>query len=73
MTYHKYHGHNRNVDLLRLLSHDIVLTTYGTVAADFKRKGSLLHRTQWYRIVLDEGLAFDSIDVSTLFDYYQLT
>ena len=55
ITYHKYHGHDRNVDLISLLSNDIVLTTYGTVAAEFKRKKSLLHQIKWYRIVLDEG------------------
>ncbi|KAG8533004.1 uncharacterized protein KY384_001786 [Bacidia gigantensis] len=55
LNYHKYHGHSRNVDLVGLLSNDIVLTTYGTVAAEFKRKKSLLHQIKWYRIVLDEA------------------
>lgn len=34
---------------------DIVLTTYATVAADFRRGKSMLNRIFWYRLVLDEG------------------
>jgi SNF2 family DNA or RNA helicase len=55
LTYYKYHGHARKIDYPRLLEHDIVFTTYGTIAAEFWRNRSLLHAIHWYRIVLDEG------------------
>lgn len=55
LSTYKYHGHGRAIPLLDLLSHDIILTTYGTVAADIKAKNDLLHRVVWYRVVLDEG------------------
>ncbi|KAF1840938.1 uncharacterized protein K460DRAFT_389454 [Cucurbitaria berberidis CBS 394.84] len=55
LTYHKFHSRDRKIDCLSLLQKDIVFTTYGTVAADFSRKRSLLHQVHWYRIVLDEA------------------
>lgn len=36
----------------------IVLTTYHTVSAEWKNGSSLLFRTKWKRIVLDEGLVW---------------
>lgn len=56
LTYHKFHGRDRKIDCLTLLQKDIVFTTYGTVAADYSRKRSLLHQVHWYRVVLDEGM-----------------
>jgi len=38
-----------------MLKHDVILTTYGTLAADFKRKQSIVYKIMWYRVILDEG------------------
>lgn len=55
LSIYKYHGHSRNIALPDLLNHDVILTTYATVAADFRRKQSRIFRILWYRIILDEG------------------
>ncbi|KAK9422049.1 hypothetical protein SUNI508_05057 [Seiridium unicorne] len=55
IQWHKYHGLNRSLDLSVVHSYDIVLTTYGTVAADSSRRRGLLDQVFWYRIVLDEA------------------
>ncbi|KAK6062399.1 DNA repair and recombination protein rad5c [Seiridium cupressi] len=55
IQWHKYHGLSRSLDLSIIHSYDIVLTTYGTVAADCSRRRGLLDQVFWYRIVLDEG------------------
>ena len=55
LSIYKYHGQSRHITLPELLNHDVILTTYGTVAADFRRKHSQIFRVLWYRIVLDEG------------------
>ena len=55
---HRYHGKGKTIDISLLLQHDIVLTTYASITADFCRGRSRLHRIQWYRIVLDEGECF---------------
>ena len=34
---------------------DIVITTYDTLAVEYKAKRSILHEYEWYRVVLDEG------------------
>jgi hypothetical protein len=52
---HKYHGPKRELDLLKLLDFDVILTTYATVAAEFRRCSNILHSINWFRIVLDEG------------------
>jgi SWI/SNF-related matrix-associated actin-dependent regulator of chromatin subfamily A3 len=57
LSFYKFHGKARNIDYPNLCQYDIIFTTYGTVAADYWRKRSLLHEIQWYRIVLDEGLS----------------
>jgi SNF2 family DNA or RNA helicase len=51
----KYHGKDRPTDPIELSQHEIVLTTYGTVAADVSRRRDILHKIRWYRVVLDEG------------------
>jgi hypothetical protein len=38
-----------------MLQYDVIVTTYGTVAADFVRNRSQLHGIHWYRVILDEG------------------
>ena len=37
------------------IQYNIVLSTYGTVAADFGRGGGVLDCFHWYRLILDEG------------------
>lgn len=55
LCYYKYHGPNRSLSLSSNMTYDIVLSTYGTVAADFRRGGGVLNSFKWYRLVLDEG------------------
>ncbi|KAK5056112.1 hypothetical protein LTR84_012665 [Exophiala bonariae] len=55
LSIYKYHGQSRNIALPNLLNHDVLLTTYATVAADFRRKRSRMFKILWYRIVLDEA------------------
>jgi SNF2 family DNA or RNA helicase len=56
LTYYVYHGTNRTQNVYELSRYDIVITTYGTLAADFsKGASSVLHRLKWFRIVLDEA------------------
>ncbi|XP_033118246.1 helicase-like transcription factor [Anneissia japonica] len=52
-----YYGPDRVRDPKVLASKDIVITTYSTLASDFKAKQerSVLHKTHWLRVVLDEG------------------
>ncbi|KAK1241241.1 hypothetical protein MKX08_001215 [Trichoderma sp. CBMAI-0020] len=53
----KYHGSDRPTNIEEILDSDIVVTTYSTLKAEFQNKSqkSLLHRVEWYRIVLDEA------------------
>ncbi|KAI0376440.1 SNF2 family N-terminal domain-containing protein [Hypomontagnella monticulosa] len=55
LRYYKYHGANRCLPLSSKSAQDIVLSTYGTVAADFRNGGSVLYNVKWHRIVLDEA------------------
>jgi SNF2 family DNA or RNA helicase len=56
LTYYVYHGTHRTQNVYELSKYDIVITTYGTLAADFsKGASSVLHRLKWFRIVLDEA------------------
>ncbi|KAI1339050.1 SNF2 family N-terminal domain-containing protein [Xylariaceae sp. FL0016] len=52
---YKYHGKERLKDPAMLNAYDVVLTTYGTVAADFGKRGGVLDGPRWYRIILDEA------------------
>ncbi|KAK3988673.1 SNF2 family N-terminal domain-containing protein [Cladorrhinum sp. PSN332] len=56
LTYYKYHGPDRMLDLSKPLP-DVILTTYGTVASECGRTsgGSVLRQIHWHRIVLDEA------------------
>lgn len=49
-----FHGQDRHKNPDTLATTDVVLTTYGTLAADYK-KVRLLQKMDWYRVVLDEG------------------
>ncbi|KAH6845784.1 SNF2 family N-terminal domain-containing protein [Chaetomium sp. MPI-CAGE-AT-0009] len=57
LTFHKHHGQGRQDEGSRgkLLKSDIVLTTYATIASEFRRNGVILGHIQWFRIVLDEA------------------
>lgn len=55
ITYFKYHGLARRRNADALPTKNIVLTTYHTLASEYKDKRSLLHNINWFRVVLDEG------------------
>ncbi|KAI4859476.1 SNF2 family N-terminal domain-containing protein [Hypoxylon rubiginosum] len=55
LRYYKYHGPNRSLPLSTNIPYQIVLSTYGTVAADSRSGGGVLHSFKWYRLVLDEA------------------
>ncbi|KAH8688376.1 SNF2 family N-terminal domain-containing protein [Ilyonectria robusta] len=55
IKYYKYHGRERTDDPSLFGKYDIVLTTYGTVAADFRKRRGTLNSARWYRTVLDEA------------------
>ncbi|ETS83639.1 hypothetical protein PFICI_05515 [Pestalotiopsis fici W106-1] len=55
ISYCKYHGRMRRLDDLTNSPHDIVLTTYATVAKDYSPGGGMLDHFQWHRLVLDEA------------------
>ncbi|XP_027935032.1 DNA repair protein RAD5B-like [Vigna unguiculata] len=52
-----HYGGGRTDDLLFISGHDVVLTTYGVLSAEYKNNGdnSIYHKIQWYRVVLDEA------------------
>jgi hypothetical protein len=47
-------GHGDGKTLRSLPDNDVVLTTYHTLAADWKGK-RILQQLTWFRVVLDEG------------------
>ncbi|KAI2626751.1 SNF2 family N-terminal domain-containing protein [Hypoxylon sp. NC1633] len=54
LSYHKYHGPNREaVDEIFL--RDIVFTTYATVVTEISSDRNTLSNVRWFRIVLDEA------------------
>jgi SWI/SNF-related matrix-associated actin-dependent regulator of chromatin subfamily A3 len=53
---HKYHGNQKEKNLQALADHDIVLTTYATLAKEYTGGKSILYDIRWYRVVLDEGM-----------------
>ncbi len=56
IRYIKYHGQDRPKDPSVLARYEVVLTTYGTVVADFNRSHEFLERIGWFRIIADEGM-----------------
>ena len=56
-----YHGAARkNLDEAALLAHDVVITTYGTCAGEFRAAqgggdSGTLFNIAWWRVVLDEA------------------
>jgi SWI/SNF-related matrix-associated actin-dependent regulator of chromatin subfamily A3 len=55
ISYYKYHGPKRHLSVMGDLPHQIIFTTYATVAADFSQGGGVLDKFFWHRLVLDEG------------------
>ncbi|KAH7329591.1 SNF2 family N-terminal domain-containing protein [Stachybotrys elegans] len=55
LVIYKYHGPNRRLSTGQALPYHIVLSTYGTVAADFSRGGGVLNEFHWHRLILDEA------------------
>lgn len=50
---HKFHGTKKELDMAKLGTFDIVITTYATLAA--QAPNGSVRQLIWYRIVLDEG------------------
>ncbi|KAL2271350.1 hypothetical protein VTJ83DRAFT_721 [Remersonia thermophila] len=50
----KFHGNSRPCSAQSLMSYDVVLTTYATLAMDERRTG-ILYQLDWHRVVLDEA------------------
>ena len=58
ISFYRYHGYHREAELLS--EHDIVATTYNTVASEYKRKrggAKNVFSFHWHRIILDEGMS----------------
>ena len=60
LKYYVYHGSNRDSDIDRLASYDMVITTYSIVSGEINRRSSKkdmspLGQTNFFRIVLDEA------------------
>ncbi|KAK6207682.1 heterokaryon incompatibility protein (SNF2 family domain-containing protein) [Colletotrichum tabaci] len=51
----QYHGPKREKDIDKIKNSNIVVTTYNTLAAEYEKKSSILHKIGWYRVVLDEA------------------
>jgi hypothetical protein len=57
LTISKYHGQERVRHYSEMMGHNIILTTYGTVATEFRKsRRQVLYHMRFFRIVLDEGL-----------------
>ncbi|KAF2450267.1 hypothetical protein P171DRAFT_426694 [Karstenula rhodostoma CBS 690.94] len=58
-----YHGKSRSLySPQELADHDLVITTYNMIAADYVDKSVPLPRVNWFRIVLDEAHAIRNIN-----------
>jgi len=50
-----YHGQKRVQHHSEFVNVDVVLTTFGTVAAEYRKPRQVLFYVRWFRIFLDEG------------------
>lgn len=61
LKYYIYHGSGRIKDIMELAEFDLVITTYGSVGYEYRKKTNddpglyPLHSANWFRIVLDEA------------------
>jgi hypothetical protein len=59
MNSRRHHGKDRLLDIGKIDGTNVLLTTYQTVSADWKKWKSsgttILFSVQWKRIILDEG------------------
>ena len=57
LTYAVYYGAqaSRDYSVKDLEGVDVVLTTYGTIQGEMKRKNPVLIQAQWLRVILDEA------------------
>ncbi|KAI1145587.1 hypothetical protein F4825DRAFT_473811 [Nemania diffusa] len=55
LSVYKYHGLSRKLPSSSPLPYHIVLSTYGTVVADYSRGGGVLACFHWHRLILDEA------------------
>ena len=49
-----YYG-NRTTDVVELKKYDIVLTTYSTLATEYRCSESPMKKIEWWRVILDEA------------------
>jgi len=55
LTYYVYYGQGQKPTREELQAVDVVLTTYGTIQADFSRENPILLSLPWHRVILDEA------------------
>jgi SNF2 family DNA or RNA helicase len=55
LKYEIYHDQNRVRHFSDLADVDVLITTYGTVTAEYRKFRKVLFYLKWFRIVLDEG------------------
>ncbi|OTA54482.1 P-loop containing nucleoside triphosphate hydrolase protein [Hypoxylon sp. EC38] len=51
----RHHGLTKARSAEELLQYDIVLSTYSTVASDFRSEEPVLYSINWFRVILDEA------------------
>ncbi|XDG08564.1 hypothetical protein ABKA04_008179 [Annulohypoxylon sp. FPYF3050] len=51
----KYYGKARNTDIQDYLNHDVVFTTYHTLAYSMNQSNSVIFDISWFRVILDEA------------------
>lgn len=55
LSYFVYYGNQRPPSVDELRSVDVVITTYGTIQGELRRKNPVLLETHWLRVILDEA------------------
>jgi len=58
LKWRRHHGSQRLTQRLQLLHYDIIITTFQTIASEWRRRhttSSFLFSVTWYRLILDEA------------------